>query len=132
MKITETDIQMRFADIDMLGHVNNVNLQHYFDVGKADYYRKVLGLTMDAHRIGLIIVSTSNSYISQTHYTDHVYVETRMEKIGTKSVTLFQRLVSRDTGELRAESRTVMVAFDFEHQVSIPVLDEWRMAIGEV
>ena len=33
MKKTETDIQIRFDDIDMLGHVNNVNLQHYFDLG---------------------------------------------------------------------------------------------------
>ena len=33
--MTTTPIQMRFADVDMLGHVNNVNQQHYFDVGKA-------------------------------------------------------------------------------------------------
>ena len=34
----ETQIQMRFADIDVLGHVNNVNQQHYFDLGKCDFY----------------------------------------------------------------------------------------------
>lgn len=33
----ETQIQMRFADIDVLGHVNNVNQQHYFDLGKCDF-----------------------------------------------------------------------------------------------
>ena len=41
----ETKIQMRFADIDVLGHVNNVNQQHYFDLGKCDFYKQVLGLT---------------------------------------------------------------------------------------
>ncbi len=35
---------MRFADVDMLGHVNNVNQQHYFDVGKSDFFRSVLDL----------------------------------------------------------------------------------------
>lgn len=33
----ETQIQMRFADIDVLGHVNNVNQQHYFDLGKSTF-----------------------------------------------------------------------------------------------
>lgn len=33
----ETKIQMRFADVDMLGHVNNVNQQHYFDLAKATF-----------------------------------------------------------------------------------------------
>ena len=40
----ETQIQMRFADIDVLGHVNNVNQQHYFDLGKCDFYKQVLVL----------------------------------------------------------------------------------------
>ena len=40
----ETKIQMRFADVDMLGHVNNVNQQHYFDLGKSDFFRRVLGM----------------------------------------------------------------------------------------
>lgn len=34
---TITPIQKRFADLDMLGHVNNANQQHYFDVGKNDF-----------------------------------------------------------------------------------------------
>lgn len=40
--MTTTPIQMRFADVDMLGHVNNVNQQHYFDVGKSDFFAQVL------------------------------------------------------------------------------------------
>ena len=46
-KYIESDIQIRFADADSLGHINNVNLQHYFDVGKMEFYEKVLGKTID-------------------------------------------------------------------------------------
>ena len=46
-KYIESDIQIRFADSDSLGHINNVNLQHYFDVGKMEFYEKVLGKTID-------------------------------------------------------------------------------------
>ena len=39
-KYIESDIQIRFADADSLGHINNVNLQHYFDVGKMESTKK--------------------------------------------------------------------------------------------
>lgn len=42
-KVVESKIQIRFADADCLNHINNVNLQHYFDIGKMDFYEKVLG-----------------------------------------------------------------------------------------
>ena len=57
----ETQIQMRFADIDVLGHVNNVNQQHYFDLGKCDFYKQVLGLTPYWKTAGLIIVASQTN-----------------------------------------------------------------------
>ena len=131
MKKTETDIQIRFADVDILGHVNNVNLQHYFDLGKSAYYREVMGLDAMS-RSGdhfIITAATDTSYLAQSRYTERLYVETTIPEIGNKSMVIAQRLISRDTGEVKAESRSVMVAFDFVRQVSIPVPDEWRKII---
>lgn len=130
MKKTETDIQIRFADIDILGHINNVNLQHYFDLGKFDYYRDVLGI--DAFPGGCgefpITAATETSYLAQTRYGEPIYVETTMPEIGDKSMIVKQRIVSRSTGEVKAESRSVMVAYDFARQASITVPDGWREA----
>lgn len=61
----ETKIQMRFADVDMLGHVNNVNQQHYFDLGKSDFFRRVLGMKPVWKSEGLIMVSTRTDYRGQ-------------------------------------------------------------------
>ena len=36
-----TDIQIRFNDIDMLGHLNNTMYFSYFDIGKADYFNAI-------------------------------------------------------------------------------------------
>lgn len=132
MKKTTTDIQIRFADIDILGHVNNVNLQHYFDLGKADYYRNILGLdTVFGGNQFIITAATNTSYLAQTRHDERIYVETWIPEIGNKSMVIEQRLLSRDTGEVKAQSRSVMVAFDFVEQVTIPVLDQWRKAIEE-
>ncbi|MBP3356816.1 MAG: acyl-CoA thioesterase [Rikenellaceae bacterium] len=134
MKVTETEIQKRFADVDMLGHVNNVNLQHYYDLGKSDYFCRVLGLGSGVwHERGIITASTRTDYLAQTRYSERVVVHTRVERVGTKSLTMKQRIVGyapgADQPEIKSESTSVMVAFDFDRQVSIPVPDEWRRAM---
>ncbi|MCL2562402.1 MAG: acyl-CoA thioesterase [Rikenellaceae bacterium] len=128
MKKTETDIQIRFADIDILGHVNNVCLQHYFDLGKSMFYRDILGIEMmpGGGREFPITAATETSYFAQTRFDEPIYVETRMPAIGNKSMTVAQRIISRTTCEVKAESRSVMVAFDFVEQTSIPVPESWR------
>lgn len=122
----ESDIQIRFADIDGLGHVNNVNLQHYFDLGKMEFYTAVMGQKVEPTDESLILVSTQTEYFFQTRLYDKVYVETAVEKIGTKSITFTQRLIDRRTGCINAQCRTVSVPFDFVKQQSFEVKPQWR------
>lgn len=120
----ETPIQKRFSDIDPFQHVNNVSQQMYFDVGKMAYYDQVLGAEVLLGDLRIVTVSTSTSYMGQVRMHDDVRVTTTCEKVGNKSMTLFQRLVV--DGEVRSESRSVLVVFDFVRQESRPVPDAWR------
>lgn len=129
--MTTTPIQMRFADVDMLGHVNNVNQQHYFDVGKSDFFAQVLDPAPNWKQEGLITVSTYNDYLAQIRYGEPIAVLTRIEKVGNKSFTLFQQIVNTATQEVKTQSRSVLVAFDFVAQVSIPLLQQWRERFAE-
>lgn len=119
-----TPIQKRFSDIDPFQHVNNVSQQMYFDVGKMDYYEKVLGADALLGNLRIITVSTSTSYMGQVRMGDPVRVTTTCERIGTKSLTLLQQMLVGE--EVRSESRSVMVVFDFPNQCSRPVPDAWR------
>lgn len=123
-KILETAVQKRFSDIDPFQHVNNVSQQMYFDVGKLEYYQKVLGAEVLLGALRIVTVSTTTSYMGQIRLNDEVRVTTTCEKIGNKSLTLLQQLLVGD--QVRSESRSVMVAFDFAQQESIPVPDAWR------
>ena len=120
----ETPIQKRFSDIDPFQHVNNVSQQMYFDVGKMAYYDQVLGAEVLLGDLRIVTVSTSTSYMGQVRMHDDVRVTTTCEKVCNKSMTLFQRLVV--DGEVRSESRSVLVVFDFVRQESRPVPDAWR------
>ena len=123
-KVLETEIQKRFSDVDPFQHVNNVSQQMYFDVGKMEYYEQVLGDEVLLGDLRIITVSTSTSYMGQIRPEDRIAVTTCVERIGNKSLTLFQQLVV--DGRVRSESRSVMVAFDFARQLSMPVPEAWR------
>lgn len=122
--VIKTSIQKRFADIDIFHHVNNVAQQSYFDVGKSDYFARVLECELMDVRPMIVTVSTSTSYMGQIRREDDIEVVTFAETIGDKSITLFQQIVCR--GEVRSESRSVMVAFDYERQQSVSVPELWR------
>lgn len=80
---------------------------------------------------GLITVSTYNDYLAQIRYGEPIAVLTRIEKVGNKSFTLFQQIVNTATQEVKTQSRSVLVAFDFVAQVSIPLLEPWRKSFGK-
>lgn len=123
-KTLETSIQKRFSDVDPFQHVNNVSQQMYFDVGKVEYYEKIMGEDVLLDDLRIITVSTTTSYMGQVRMHDRVRVTTTCERVGNKSLTLYQQLLVGD--HVRSESRSVMVAFDFARQQSVSVPDRWR------
>lgn len=127
--MVETTIQMRFADVDMLGHVNNVNLQHYFDLGKTSYYIDVLHIGVCWKKVGFIQKATHTVFEAQARYGEPLVVQSRIEKIGRTSMTMYQEIVNGDTREKKAYSHSVLVVFDFEEQLPVPVPPAWRQAI---
>ena len=117
-----------FSDIDSFRHVNNVSQQMYFDVGKSDFFDRLLGPEILFAPVRIITAATDTSYMGQIRFEDRIAVTTCVERIGTKSLTLLQRIVA-DDGTVRSQSRSVMVAFDFEAQQSVPGPDAWRRAL---
>lgn len=126
-----TDIQQRFTDVDSFGHVNNTHMQDYYDLGKTEFYRKVLGSTMSWHKDSIVIVSIHSDYLSQTRYGEDLYVETAIEKIGNRSFTFIQKIINRDNGQVHSVCHTVMVGFNFEQQTSMPLLPVWVECLKE-
>ncbi|MBQ8493806.1 MAG: acyl-CoA thioesterase [Alistipes sp.] len=124
-----TPVQKRFSDVDSFMHVNNIWQQSYFDMGKTEFYREVLGITGVFDKLRIITASTHTDYLGQVRLQDDIVVVTDVSRIGTKSMTLHQRIMSGD--RTLTESSSVMVAFDFELQQTVAMPDEWRVKLEE-
>lgn len=124
-----TPIQKRFSDVDSFMHVNNIWQQSYFDLAKTEFYQKVLGILGVFDKLRIITASTHTDYIGQVRLTDDIVVTTDVSRLGNKSMTLHQRIMSGD--RCLTESSSVMVAFDFETQQTVALPDAWRQSLAE-
>ena len=124
-----TPVQKRFSDVDSFMHVNNIWQQSYFDMGKTDFYTKVLGITGVFDKLRIITASTHTDYFGQVRLTDDIVVVTDVSRLGNKSMTLHQRIMCGN--KCLTESSSVMVAFDFETQQTVPMPEEWRRKLEE-
>ena len=124
-----TPVQKRFSDVDSFMHVNNIWQQSYFDMGKTEFYTKVLGVTGVFDKLRIITASTHTDYWGQVRLTDDIVVVTQVSRIGNKSMTLHQRIMLGE--RCLTESSSVMVAFDFETQQTVAIPDEWRTKLEE-
>ena len=75
----------------------------------------------------LILASLYIDFRRQVAFTDEVYVETVVEKIGTSSVTLAQTMFA--AGERAADVRSTVVYFDYSTNKSRPLTDDMRAAV---
>ena len=126
----KTDIQVRFSDIDIFGHVNNINIQSYYDVGKVAYYAEVLGVYPHLWREeALVLASVSSSYFEEIRLDTPFYVTTRVSRIGTKSMTIKQEIIDIETQRVKSSGETVVVVINLDTRQSVAVSDEMRTKI---
>ena len=124
-----TPIQIRFNDIDQMGHVNNAVIMEYLDLGK-DAFFSGHGLSPTKSDFTVMVVHYDVDFRAQIHYHDHIHVETEIEKLGNKSLTMMQRVVNTETNTVCVECRTVMAGYrrsTTSSEVIPPEVREWLM-----
>lgn len=124
-------IQLRFSDVDVVGHVNNIVYFQYYDTGKAAYMTRILGRDISWQEVDTVVANVDCAFISPILWGEEIEVLTACIFIHDKSFRLLQMLRNSVTGEVKSLCETVMVAFDPHTQKSAPLSDEWRQKLTE-
>lgn len=124
-------VQIRFNDIDILGHVNNAVIQEYFDLGRMHYLQDVFGELIFKSKEALFIASINTDFLAPVFLKGDVEVKTAIVHVGNKSLIMKQRLVEASSGEIKAACESVMVAVNKQTSESILMPGEWRKLIGK-
>ncbi len=129
------EIDVRFADTDAMGHVNNAVYLTYCEMARIRYWTDVTGEPIAPGHEGaesLILAEARITYRAPVFHGERVTVETRATRIGSTSFTLEHRLTACPPGgvpRLVATSESVMVRYDYATERPAPLSDAFVAAI---
>ena len=130
-------VEIRFADTDAMGHVNNAAYLTYFEIARAAWYETVTGrpLPLGVHGAeeGMILAEIRVAYRAPAFYGETLTVESRVVRIGRSSFDMEHRLSAPESrygaARLVAVASSVLVSYDYAAERPIAVPDDLVAAI---
>ncbi len=119
-----TPVLIRFRDLDLLGHVNNVNLAGWLEDGRVSLELPIQPLSSDYRGPVIVLVDAHIQYLDETRLGDEVKVGTRVQRIGGASVVIGQAVFA--SGRCVAIAEFVEVLIGNESRKPEPWPPEFR------
>lgn len=125
------DIQVRFNDFDMFGHLNNNAYLEYCDLAKAEFFQYILGGPVSPKQLSVVVANLNVNFFAPTLPGELLSVYTHVRHIGDSSFTLEQDVINPETRQLKAQAQTVMVSFNIKTLQSTPLPESLRNRLSE-
>jgi acyl-CoA thioester hydrolase len=120
-------VQMRWRDLDGLGHVNHTVVLTYLEEGR-DAFLKRHGIRRDEYVVGRCSVDF-RSEIDPSF--ESVTVQCAVRELGRSSVTTSERILDHD-GQVVVDAEFALVLWDPEQRTSRPISDTERSSLAKV
>jgi len=124
-------IEVRFRDLDAIGHVNNAVYLTYLEQARLAYWAELTG-RVDLRSIDIILARVEIDYRSPVSLGESLDVAVRCVSLRRSSCTLALILTERKSGRLVAEAQNVVVYYDYAAGRSLPIPETLRQRIREL
>lgn len=125
--VHEKTIEIRWRDMDALGHVTNSVYLTYLEEARDEWLEKVFGRPESI--LDFVIVHASIDFRSELYLEDDVVItRCSLREIGRSSIRVAQEIAKLD-GTLAAEAEVVLVARSSDHVDSRALTELERSAL---
>jgi acyl-CoA thioester hydrolase len=123
------EIEVRIADTDAMGHVNNAKYLTYLEMARVGYYEAATGrlLPLGVHGAeeGLILADIRVAFRAPAFYGETLVVESRVTRLGRTSFSMEHRMTAPGgrlaPARLIAVAESVLVTYDYAASRPIPL-----------
>lgn len=129
-KTYETDISLRFGDIDSMGHVNNAVAMTLFELGRARFFADVLGVER-VEDYEFILAEAAVRYRIPILLQDRVRVRMFITDVARSSFRFRAELFDPRDGRVYTEAETVQVMYDYAAGRPKPIPAEFRERVRD-
>ncbi|MBK8594246.1 MAG: acyl-CoA thioesterase [Holophagales bacterium] len=132
-------VEVRFRDLDAMGHVNNAVYLSYFEQARLAFWLALHpafspGEAIDPAQFGFVLARAECDYASPVRLGERLLVGCRAGDFGTSSFAFDYRIVAAGgsvDAEMRlvASGRTVQVTWDWASGTKVPLSDDLKKRI---
>lgn len=108
MKISKTELTVRYAETDQMGIVHHSVYPIWYEAGRTDYI-KMFGISyteMEAAGVMMPLINLTCHYGIPAKYEDVVVVETRATKLSAAKMVLYYEVQRKSDGVLLGSGTT--------------------------
>ncbi|MBW2677473.1 MAG: acyl-CoA thioesterase [Deltaproteobacteria bacterium] len=130
-KFFTTNLNVRFRDLDAMGHVNNAVFFTYFEQGRLDFFNSAVSAGAFPG-FEFILAHISCDYLKPVTIDDRLTLQIRVGKIGRKSFNFSYAIVDRaDANCIYATGESVQVCFDYRQNKTLQVSGELKDLLNQ-
>jgi acyl-CoA thioester hydrolase len=130
-KVFETQITVRFRDLDALGHVNNAVFFTYFEEGRKRFFQNVFHLKKPS-QFNFILARITCDFLRPVQMDNAPVLRMDVSGIGEKSFHFRYELAEKsDPSLIYARGESVQVCYDYKIQQTVNVAGEFREKLAE-
>ncbi len=111
--------KIRFADLDVYGHLNNVAYATFAESGRVDFLSAVLPGSLDGRDEGWVIAKLTVNFLASAYYPGKVKIGNVVRRLGKSSLALDQGLFVN--GKCFSTIESVLVWADSKNERSRPM-----------
>jgi len=120
------DIQTRWADNDIYGHVNNVTYYSYFDTAANALLIQKTGFDIHQSQSSGLVVDSACSFFQELSFPEIIQVGVAIGKIGNTSLRYELAIFKQGQEQASAQGHFVHVFVDRETRKTVPISESTR------
>jgi acyl-CoA thioester hydrolase len=126
-------MEVRYADIDAQGHLNNAKFLTFFEQARVHYLLHLGLFSKDQSfmDIGIILANVHIAFRAPVLWGTQVRVGVKTLRLGHKSLMVAQCLADGESGAILAEGEVVLVTYNYHSSQTVPIPGDWRSAIAK-
>jgi acyl-CoA thioester hydrolase len=123
-----TSLDVRWRDLDALGHVNNAVYFTYLEQARHHYLRELALISPEPGDIGIILAETNCQFKSPLGLGERVTIYMRVSELRNSSFIVKYRIEGED-GRLVATAHSAQVCYNYQARRPVPIPNDWREAM---
>lgn len=120
----DTEVDVRFSDMDVNRHINNVSLSNFVEEGRVRFHR-ASGYRSGRTGISSMVASVAIEYVGQAFYPGTLHLRAGASHVGQTSYTLELLIIQDDRPVVFARSVMVCTKDGKPH----PIPEEFRRGV---